>query len=128
MMNYSNFFDYLKKINVKAALFLFLLLTSLYLFGDLVKDVLWEKEGNVDEAAFAFLDSYINPHLTKAMVIISLFGSGYFLLPAYVLLVIWLLVKKKKPIAFNAAIIGITSSVLVFILKRLFHRTRPTNH
>lgn len=122
-----NLLQYLKRIDLKTALFLFLLLTSLYLFGDIVKDVLWEKEGFIDEAGFNFLDKFINPHLTKAMIVISLLGSAYFLLPAYVTLVAWLLVKKKKPVAFNTAIIGITSSVLVFVLKNVFHRTRPAN-
>lgn len=101
------------------------MLLSLYSFVEIVHEVLAEKEDNVDKAVFTFLSHYINPQLTTVMTVISFFGSIYFLVPAYLILIIWLLIKKQKPVALTTTVIGITSSTIVFALKDIFHRVRP---
>ncbi len=124
-MNTDSVVNYLKRISVKTITMLFLMLLSLYSFVEIVHEVLAEKEDNVDKAVFTFLSHYINPQLTAVMTVISFFGSIYFLVPAYLILIIWLLIKKQKPVALTTTVIGITSSIIVFALKDIFHRVRP---
>lgn len=121
----SNLFNYFKKTSRKATFLIILLLIALYIVGGIIHEVLWEKEGFVNEAVFAFLAGYISPQLTKVMIFFSFLGSPYFLITAYALLAIGLLLKKKNLIALNVLLIGITSSLLVYILKNIFRLARP---
>lgn len=95
------------------------------MFGFIVHEVLWEKEVVVDNRILDFLSKYINSGLTKFMDLISLLGPHYVLLLEYAALIVWLLLKKKKPEALLAALTGITSGILLYFLKDVFHRARP---
>ena len=121
----KDFFSFFRKLPVKLLLLFVMFILSVYLFGFIVHEVLWEKEGNVDERIFDFLSHYINPGLTRLMIIISFLGSDYVLFFEYAVLIIWLLVKKKRSIALNVAVVGISGSLLLFFLKDIFHRLRP---
>ena len=115
----------LEKRLLYIALLLALLLVAFYQFGDIINHIFWEKEDYIDISTFDFLDDYINPHLTPVIIAISFIGSGYFLIPAYLVLIFWLIKRGNGHIAFYAATIGATSSLLVYFLKELFQRGRP---
>jgi undecaprenyl-diphosphatase len=59
------------------------------------------------------------------MSFLSFFGSSYFFLPAYALMVIYFLWKNRKRYALDIAIVGTSSFLLMFGLKNLFRRNRP---
>jgi undecaprenyl-diphosphatase len=59
------------------------------------------------------------------MVAITFFGSSYFLLPAYVLLIVYFLFKKNSRLSWNIAAIALSSTIILFSLKTIFHRHRP---
>ena len=60
------------------------------------------------------------------MVGITFFGSSYFLLPAYLLLIIvFLFRKKQRRLSWTVTAIGVTSTAILFSLKAIFHRHRP---
>ena len=74
---------------------------------------------------FAFLSSYSSEGFLQTMKFFTFFGSIQFLLPAYILLVLYFFIKKKFRYCIDISIISISSTGLMFGLKELFHRQRP---
>ena len=71
----------------------------------------------------------VHAHETPAqihfMTLFTFFGSAQFLLPAYIILITGFLIKKNKKYALYIALIGISSTTIMFILKNIFKRHRP---
>jgi membrane-associated phospholipid phosphatase len=55
----------------------------------------------------------------------SFFGSGKFLFPAYVLMIIYFLIRRKRVLCLHIAIVALTSTTLSQGAKRIFQRARP---
>ena len=55
----------------------------------------------------------------------TFFGSSIFLFPAYTLIVLYFLFKRKRRIAINIAVIALSSTAMLHLLKRIFQRQRP---
>lgn len=74
--------------------------------------------------------SYVRTHETQAliefMIVYTFFGSAQFLLPAYIILIVFYLFKKNKSYAIGVALTGSLSTTLMFILKNIFKRHRPS--
>jgi undecaprenyl-diphosphatase len=85
-----------------------------------------EKNYALDTKVAAYVSEHNSPGLIKAAEFISFFGSQQFLLPAYTLLILFLLWKKKKIYALDTAIIYISSRAVMLILKAIFQRQRPS--
>ena len=115
-----------KEIPVKVLVAAALFLIAVFFFAYLAKVVVIGKQDLFDTQVFNFLSSYTNPFVVEIMKVITFFGSATFLLPAYVLLVLWLWFKKKqKRLALDVALIGLSSDLLKLVLKNSFHRHRP---
>ena len=113
------------EITLKTILASLLFFISIFIFSFLAHEIVQEDELWFDEKAFTFFTSTATPSFNSLMKSISVFGASYFLFPAYVIIIVWLLVKRKKNDAINLAIIGSSSFVLLHILKRIFQRNRP---
>lgn len=101
-------------------------LLSLLLFIVITNEMVLEKENTLDFTVFQKLKHITNASMTKAMLFITFFGSNYFLLPAYIFLIIYfLLFKKTRRLSLDVASVGITSTIILFSLKAIFHRHRP---
>lgn len=112
-------------ISLKVLLVGVLFIVSIFSFAFLAKGVVEGKERHIDNSVFSFFDQFSTPAVIHAMKIISFFGSVYFLIPAYVVLIGYFILRKKYRNAVDIAIIGITSNALMFALKAIFHRQRP---
>ena len=128
-MNENKLYHYLRKFPAKLVLLAVLFVISVYLFGFIVHEVLWEKEEAADKIVSNFITDHIVSHnLTKVMKVITFFASIYFLLVAFTALALWyLLYKKSKQLTLNIAAIGISSSLVTYLLKELFRRVRPAD-
>lgn len=101
-------------------------LLSLLLFIVIANEMVLENENDLDVVAFQGLRAITNASLTRVMLFITFFGSNYFLLPAYIFLVVYfLLFKKTRRLSLDIAAVGITSTIILFSLKAIFHRHRP---
>lgn len=119
-------FRLLKDIPLKVLLVSVLFLLSIWLFGMIADEVIFEKENVFDNRAFAFFHSYTTPGLVHLAVFLSFFGSHLFFIPAYLLLCAYFFFfRKQRRLALDILIIGITSTLLMFVLKEIFHRHRP---
>jgi undecaprenyl-diphosphatase len=117
-----------KGFSLRLLLVIVIFLFSLAVFAFIADEMVLENENAIDSLVFQKIDHFATPGVTKLMVFITFFGSNYFLLPAYILLVTYfLLFKKTRRLSLDVAAIGITSTALLFSLKFLFRRPRPLN-
>jgi len=112
-------------ISLEVLLVALLFICSLFVFAWLAHEVMYENERAFDDAAFQFFTLHTGAETLKVMTVFTFFGNIQFLVPVYVLLLTWLLVKKKYRLSINIAIIVLSSSALMFGLKSFFHRSRP---
>ena len=94
-------------------------------FGVIAKEIVLEKEGFFDAAVFRGLSPYISPFHTRMALLITFFGNGLFLFPAYSVIVFYLIRSGRKKYAVMTIAIAMVSMLLNYLLKALFHRPRP---
>jgi undecaprenyl-diphosphatase len=102
-----------------------LFLLSLFLFAYLAHEVVQENEKAFDSKVSGYFMSFSNDQVIPVMRFFSFFGTIQFLIPAYVLLIIYFYTKRRFRYCINIAIISISSSAMMFALKDFFHRARP---
>jgi len=100
-------------------------LLALFSFSLIIHEALYDREDVFDNNVIHFFAIHSSPALIAAMKKITFFGSTTFLFPAYIVLIGWYLIKKKFNYAIDIAIIGISSTAMMFALKQFFHRHRP---
>jgi undecaprenyl-diphosphatase len=114
-----------KGISLRFLIVAGIFLLTLFLFIVIVNEMVLENE-NLDFTVFDQLKHITNASMTKAMLLITFFGSTYFLLPAYIVLIVYfLLFKKTRRLSLDVAAVGIISTIILFSLKAVFHRHRP---
>lgn len=114
-----------KGISLRFFIVAGLFLLSLLLFIVIANEMVLENENSLDLIAFRKLRAMTNASTTSVMLFITFFGSTYFLLPAYILLIGYFLLFKKRRLSLDVAAVGITSTIILFSLKAIFHRHRP---
>jgi|SRR5438105_626993 len=117
--------EVITEIEVKTLLVSLLFLLSIFLFGFLAHEVVSEDENSFDNNVFAFFKLHTTPGIVGVMRILTFFGSTYFVIPAYLVLILILFLVHRRSDAINVAIVAITSTLLMLGLKQFFHRHRP---
>lgn len=110
---------------MKIILAILLFLLTLFVFVYIADEIVLENETQFDQAITTDIAPYQSPDATTAMQIFTFFGSQLFLLPAYVLLILYYWIRKNKRLAFNVGAIGLTSTCVLFLFKSIFRRSRP---
>ncbi|MEO6720572.1 MAG: phosphatase PAP2 family protein [Ferruginibacter sp.] len=100
-------------------------MASLCIFAFLIHETFTEKEDVFDNTVVGFFAPFHSSGMIKTMKVFTFFGSSYFLLPAYIVLVIWFMLKQHRSYSINIAVMGVGSTLMVYILKLFFHRHRP---
>lgn len=114
-----------KWLTTHLLMVIFLFILTFIGFYIIANEIVVEKEGNFDESIFKSIASLDNPANTKFFSAITFFGSQQFLFPAYSVLIIILLFKKRWKTAIEVALIGALATVILFQLKSFFARHRP---
>lgn len=113
-------------VGIKKWMVYLLILLTLGLFTWLAIHV---KSGGtflIDDEAFATTYAMRNNSMTLLMRAITFLGSSYFLLPANILLICWILLfKKNRLLAMQWAITAIGSLLLMYFFKGFYGRQRP---
>lgn len=88
--------------------------------------IFWSKKVAFDEAVFAFMAKNVSEVNTDVMQFFSFLGTHFFLIPAnLVLFSYFMFFKKHRWYSVKAPVVAISSTILLFLLKFVFHRTRP---
>ncbi|HET6722967.1 MAG TPA: phosphatase PAP2 family protein [Chitinophagaceae bacterium] len=119
--------QYLRKLPLKLLVLLILFLAVGYLCGIIVHELFGEQDDVLDKTTSGFIAKNIeNDQLTRIMGTVTFFASAKFLTVAYILLVLWYwLIKRKNLFAIQIAAIAISSFLLTVFFKNIFQRVRP---
>lgn len=116
---------YIASISFRSITALILFFIALAVFSTVAHEVVTEKEDWFDSRVFVFLNNYSTNFSIQLFKAFTFFGSGAFLFPAYALILAWLFYKHHNADAIDIAILAITSSLLLHIIKISFARHRP---
>ena len=116
---------YLKLFTMEFLVAGLLCLSSILLFALLTDEIIIEKEDIFDAKTFTLMQSYTSPINTKIALFVTFFGSGFFLIPAYLLIIFFFLKLKKAYYSILIAVVAIVSMLSGWALKEIFHRSRP---
>ena len=83
------------------------------------------KPNPIDVSFFRFCESFTNPLSIQIAIFISFFGTAVFLVPAYILIVYFLVKLNHERYAAMVTTIIITSLLSGWLLKLIFHKHRP---
>jgi membrane-associated phospholipid phosphatase len=112
-------------ITLKFVLLVILFFASLFMFLYIDNETLREKEDGFDINVIAFRVAHIGAGLITVMKIITFFGSMWFLIGAYIILIAFFIYKKNYRYSIVIAIIPLGAIGISILFKELFHRTRP---
>ena len=115
----------LRIITMDVILVSLLFVLAFFLFGYVAHEVVGEDDNAFDQKIFSFFNSHSPPLFISIMHVLTFFGTMTFILPAYILLIVFLLFKHRRTEAINIAVVAITSTVLMFGLKEFYKRQRP---
>jgi undecaprenyl-diphosphatase len=100
----------------------------LFILIFLTNEIVLDNQTDFDLSVFKFLDRFKTPTITEVLIFFTFFGSINFLMPAYILLSLYFIFFKKNNIrSFNIVAIGISSGLLLHLIKNIFQRHRPPN-
>ena len=120
--------DTFKEFQIEFFLVLTILATTSFMIYFLIHYIISEKENFIDYGIFLIVRQIINPEGLKVANMITLLGTGSFLIPAYIIIVIYLEKRNYRCLAFLTATTAVTSLLLGWLLKWVFHRSRPLEH
>lgn len=112
---------------MKIILAILLFIITFFAFVYIADVVVVDKDYAIDVYLQSFVDGQRSPAGIRVFNGITFFGSHFFLIPAYLILIAIYLNKKKKRVVINIAAVGLSSTAVLFLLKEIFKRHRPDN-
>lgn len=124
----QKFWARLALLSIEMTTVLIVFIAALAAFVFMTRRVFFLRNEEMDNKAFDALKPFINDGNTQLMNFITFFGKHEFLIPANLFLIAYFLFfKKNKWYSIKIPAIAISSLLLMFGLKQLFARQRPTN-
>jgi len=117
----------IRSLSLKQIIVLLFFFAGITIFLLILVEMVIENKTSFDQNVFNALKPVTSPSVTKFMLFITFFGSFNFLLPAYIALVIFDLFIKDKKLFLYIMMIGVTSTGLMFLIKFLVKRLRPSD-
>ncbi len=115
----------IKQISLKVLVITGLFLMALFIFAFLADEAVYEHEDSFDKSVISFLSTHLTQGVIQVMKDFTFFGSSIFLFPAYIIMIVYFIIKKKLRRAIDISIIVVSSTGMMFLLKQVFHRKRP---
>ena len=112
-------------ITLRFILALALFMVTLFLFVAIADEIVIKNKAGFDNDISEYIHSLVSPEFTRIMQGITFFGSAVFLFPAYIALILFYILAKKSWLALDIAMIGLSSTGILFLFKDLFRRNRP---
>ena len=117
---------FFKELSLSLVLLIFVFGVCLLCLYDMADMVFEDKNLSFDDHVFTLILPYINAVNTSIMEAITFLGSVQFLLPANILVILFVLfIKKQQYDALKIFAITITGTAVLFLLKFFLQRQRP---
>jgi len=92
----------------------------------IIREIFYRKEDKIDQMVFEFLRPYVSDMNTNIVQFFTFFGSQKFLVPAWlVFLIYYFFIRKNKWYFIKMLTISISTLLLMLGLKYFFNRPRP---
>lgn len=117
-----------KEFKSEFFLILIILATTSFLIYFLTHYIISGKENIIDYNVFLLVRPLISPAGLKAAKFLTTLGTGDFLVPAYIFVVIYLERRKYRVLVYMVSVTAVSSLFLGWLLKWIFHRSRPMVH
>ncbi len=112
-------------ITSRFVIALVLFFAILFVFVSITDEIVLEHENKFDQNISDAILPLVSPFLTSVMKTVTFFGSEMFLFPAYLVLVSYYIYRKSNMLASDIAMIGLSSTGVLFLFKNIFKRHRP---
>ena len=113
-------------LSIETLIVVLVFLASIVVTISIVKNIVIGGMGNFDTAVSDYVSQYVDDSNTKLMNLFTFFGSQYFLVPVFLLLMAYFFFfKKDKWMGLKVAAVSVSSLIIMFSLKQLFARQRP---
>lgn len=100
-------------------------LLALFALSFIIHEAVYKREDAFDNSVINFFTVNASPVLIKSMKRVTFFGSTTFLFPAYIVLIVRRITLKDYQTAVEIAVVALSSTAMMFMLKTFFHRQRP---
>lgn len=117
-----------KKFDRKSLIVFTLLATSSILIFILTQYIITQNNNVIDYKIFMMASQMTNPTGVKIAKIVTILGTGNFLIPAYVFILAFLTKRNYTSLFYKTFITATGGLLLGWLLKWIFHRTRPLAH
>lgn len=115
-----------KRFSLRLLIEIALFILSLTIFVFIVREVVLNNKQSLDNWGWQLVDPIRSPGMTAFMRVFTWLGSWYFLLPAYLILIGYLFIfRKRRSLSMDIFAIAVTSTIVMFALKAIFQRERP---
>jgi undecaprenyl-diphosphatase len=114
-----------KWITTRFILAVILFLVILFAFVAITDEIVLEHENGFDQNISQAISLLVSPFATRLMEIVTFFGSSAFLFPAYVVVVLYFLLRKNLKLALDITMVGLGSAGILHLFKEIFKRHRP---
>jgi undecaprenyl-diphosphatase len=122
----KSFFASLALLSARLSLVLILFFVSLSLLIIIIRQIFYDKKYTMDERVFGYLSQFVTETNTSIMRVLSVAGSHYFLIPAWLLLLgFYYFIRCDKWMSIKIPVIALSNLGLMFALKFFFNRSRP---
>ncbi len=107
---------------------LIVLMTTSVLIYFLTNYIICEKDNVIDYGIFLQVKKLVSPAGLNFANELTMLGTGNFLIPAYIFIIIYLENKNYRCLVYLTATTAVSSLLLGWVLKIIFHRSRPLEH
>jgi membrane-associated phospholipid phosphatase len=125
---FKKIFSEIKLFSLEIFVLLGIFTVAFVAFITIARMVFEGRTQNFDNRALVFIAGYVTNINTNVMQSFTFLGTHTFLIPANLLLTAWfLLIKKRHWYSIKVPSVALSSLLLMFILKLIFHRDRPVD-
>jgi len=118
---------WIKLLSLDLIVALVICILSILALTIIINEFIIEREELFDSKVFAWISQFQSPVTTKLALMMSFFGTPYFLIPPYLVLIIVFIRQGKKSDAIIIAVLAVVSSLCGWVLKEYFQRSRPSS-
>jgi membrane-associated phospholipid phosphatase len=119
-------FAALALLSLELLIVLVLFFISLAAFLFIANEIFLQNKTEFDTRVFDSLRPYVSDFTTSVMLSVTFLGTGEFMVPAnLVLLIYFLFIEKHRWYSIKIPVISLTSLGIMMGLKQLFNRARP---
>jgi membrane-associated phospholipid phosphatase len=124
---FKKFWAGLALLSLEMVIVLVLFAAALTAFVFITRRVFVTNKTKLDETIFAYLKQHVNERNNDIMLFFTFLGTHEFLIPANLVMIAWFLfIKKHKWYSIKVPAIALSSLGLMFMLKHIFNRPRPS--